>query len=50
MLGKLGPICLAVWLLLMGLDQIMGLKFPNKNMVLGILAIIAAIAMLLTII
>jgi hypothetical protein len=49
MLAKLGPICLAVWLLLMGLDQIIGLKFGNKNMILGILAIIAAVAMLLTI-
>ena len=50
MLAKLGPICLAVWLLLMGLDQIMGLKFPNKSLVLGVLAIIAAVAMLLTIV
>jgi hypothetical protein len=48
MLKNLGPICLAIWLFLMGLDQAMGFRFPRKGLVLGILAIIAGATMLLT--
>lgn len=48
-LTTLAAICLAVWLLLMGLDQAMGLKFRNKNLILGVLAIIAGVVQLITI-
>jgi hypothetical protein len=50
MMITIATICLAVWLLLMGLDQAMGLKFGRKNLILGILAIIAGAVQLLTLI
>ena len=46
-MAMLATICLALWLLLMGIDQAFGLKIPNKNMVLGMLAIITGVISLL---
>ncbi len=37
----IGPICLAVWLILMGLVQAFDIKFQNREKIMGILAIIA---------
>jgi hypothetical protein len=48
-MAKLGPICLAVWLILMGLLQAFKIDFKNKDMVMGILAIIAGATMVLSI-
>ncbi|HMP02828.1 MAG TPA: hypothetical protein PKD86_15665 [Gemmatales bacterium] len=48
MLKYLGPFCLAAWLILMGLLQAFKIDFKNKDMIMGILAIIAGVTMLLT--
>lgn len=37
----IGPICLAVWLILMGLVQAFDIKFQNREKIMGFLAIIA---------
>lgn len=49
MLKYVGPLCLAVWLILMGLLQAFKIDFKNKDLVMGILAIIAGATMLLSI-
>jgi hypothetical protein len=44
---KIGPICLAVWLILMGAMQAFDIKFNNRDKIMGILAIIAGVSWLL---
>lgn len=48
-LQKIGPICLAAWLILMGAMQAFDIKFNNRDKIMGFLAIIAGITMALTI-
>jgi hypothetical protein len=48
-LKMLGPVCLAVWLILMGAMQAFDIKFNNRDKIMGILAIIAGVTMALTI-
>ena len=43
----IGPICLAIWLILMGAIQAFDIKFQNREKILGFLAIIAGAAQLL---
>ncbi|MFT3882388.1 MAG: hypothetical protein QM703_22395 [Gemmatales bacterium] len=45
---KLGPICLAIWLILIGTIQAFDIKFNNREKILGALAIIAGILMLVS--
>jgi hypothetical protein len=47
MMWKVGTICLAVWLILMGAIQGFDIKFQNRDMILGVLAIIAGVVMLI---
>lgn len=47
-MAKLGMIALGVWLILMGLVQAFNIKFENKDLVMGILAIIAGATVLVT--
>jgi len=47
-MGKLGPICLAIWLILMGAMQAFDIKFNNRDKIMGGLAIIAGILMLVS--
>ena len=44
---KVGMICLAIWLILMGAIQGFNIKFQNRDMILGILAIVAGAIMLI---
>lgn len=48
MLYKLGPICLAVWLILMGAVQAFDIKFNNREKIMGGLAIVAGVLMLIS--
>jgi hypothetical protein len=43
---SLGTLCLALFLLIYGLVTLTGAAFPGVNIVLGLLAIVAGIAML----
>ena len=45
---KLGPICLAIWLILMGAMQAFDIKFNNRDKIMGILAIIAGVVFLVS--
>ena len=47
-MGSLGPICLAVWLILMGAMQAFGIKFANSDKIMGFLAIIAGVLTLVS--
>lgn len=47
-MGKLGPICLAVWLILMGALQAFDIKFTNRDKIMGALAIVAGVLMLVS--
>jgi hypothetical protein len=49
-LAVIGAICLAIWLILMGAVQVFGIKFTNRDMILGILALVAGIINLVAII
>lgn len=40
-MGTVGAIALGVWLILMGLVQAFNIKFEKKDLVMGVLAIIA---------
>lgn len=42
----IGPLALAVWLILMGLVQAFDIKFQNREKIMGVLAIIAGVAQL----
>lgn len=45
----LGPICLAVWLILMGAMQAFDIRFNNRDKIMGFLAIIAGVTTLISI-
>lgn len=45
---RLGPICLAVWLILMGAMQAFDIKFNNRDKIMGGLAIIAGVIFLVS--
>jgi hypothetical protein len=44
---SIGMIVLAVWLILTGLLSLVGFSFPNQDIVLSLLALIAGILILL---
>ena len=46
-IALIGSICLAVWLILMGAVQAFGIKFTNRDMIMGILALIAGVIALI---
>lgn len=47
-MGKLGFICLAIWLILMGALQAFDIKFNNRDKIMGILAIVAGGALIIS--
>ncbi len=47
MYDRLGYILLAIWLILEGLIQLLGLSFTGLNIIMGLLALIAGIIILL---
>jgi hypothetical protein len=47
MMTTIGFIALGVWLILMGLVQAFNIRFQNKDMVMGVLAIVAGAVVLL---
>jgi hypothetical protein len=44
---SIGLILLAIWLILTGLSQFVGIPIPSFNIILGILAIAAGVLLLL---
>ena len=44
---SIGMLLLAVWLILTGLMGLFGLAIPNSALILGVLALVAGIAILL---
>jgi hypothetical protein len=45
-LGDLGQLLLAVYLILLGLAQVVGLRFEGLHLVMGLLALLAGVALL----
>lgn len=45
-LGRLGAVCLGVYLLLQGLVQLVGLQFAGLGILLGALALVAGVLLL----
>ncbi len=44
---RLGFILLAIWLILEGLIQLLGLNFAGLNVIMGLLALVAGVLILL---
>ena len=49
LIGKLGTLLLAIWLILTGLVPLLNLDIPSSGMVLAVIAIVAGILILLEI-
>ena len=49
LIGKLGTLLLAIWLILTGLTPLLNLNIPSSGMVLAVIAIVAGILILLEI-
>ncbi len=45
--GSLGLILLAIWLILTGLGELLGVHFPSEGVILGLLALVAGVLILI---